>query len=204
MEGMLVASGELGYRQASVRAILDYSGGHRAQFYEEFASKDDCFAQAYEAWMERLGVALLEAAVSAGGWQAGLQAALARLFRFVDERPPIARALFVEVHVAGGRALAKREEMMERLAAALDSARCGIEAELAPPEATGAFVVGGFDACVCEVLTAGDPSRIWDALPELMHLAVGSYFGMKAGEAASDEARAFLESAGAESSEEAE
>lgn len=193
MEGVLIASGELGYRQASVRAILEYSGGHRVQFYKDFASKDDCFAQAYEAWIERLGASLLEAAAAAGEWRAGVQAALTSLFSFVVEKPAIARALFVEVQVAGGPALARREEAVERLAAALDSVRPELDPDAAPPEATGIFVVGGIDACVCEALSGGEPDRIWDSLPELMHLAVGSYFGREAGEAASEEAREVVE-----------
>jgi AcrR family transcriptional regulator len=193
MEGALIAAGEIGYRDASVRTILDYSGGHRAQFYKDFASKDDCFAQAYEVWIERLGADLLEAAITAGGWEAGVRAALASLFEFIVARPAIARSLFVEVQVAGGPALAKREEALERLACAVDSVRDEIDPNELPPAATGDFVIGGIDACVCEVLTAGDPKRIWEAMPELMHLVVGSYFGKEAGEAASDSARAFLE-----------
>lgn len=192
MEGVLVAVGELGYRAASVRTILDYSGGHRRQFYEQFASKEDCFEKAHSAWIGRVGVDLFEAAVAAPSWQQGVQAALARLFQLATQRPPIARALFVEVQVAGGRALAEHNEALERIAEALDSVRGEIEPDQAPPEATGVFVVGGIEACVCDALTAGDPNRIWDALPELMHMAVGSYLSTEAAEAAFEEAKALL------------
>jgi AcrR family transcriptional regulator len=193
MEGALHVVGELGYRGASVRAILEYCGGHRKQFYDHFTSLEDCFERAYETWIERLGVSLLEAAVSAPGWSAGVQGGLTRLFRFVTEKPEIARALFVEVHVAGGAALSVHDEALERLAGALDSVRGEIDAEQAPPEATGIFVVGGIEACVCEVLAEGNQSRIWDALPELMHLAVGSYLGKEAAEEAFEGATLLLE-----------
>jgi len=193
MEGALQVVGELGYRGASVRAVLEYSGGHRRQFYEHFESLEDCFAQAYKAWIERLGVDVLEAAVSAPGWQSAVQAGLVRLFRFVSERPQIARALFVEVEVAGGEPVAKHEEALERLATALDSVRGEIEPEAAPPQSAGMFVVGGIEACVCEVLAGGSEKRVWDSLPELMHLAVGTYLGPAAAEEAFDEARALLE-----------
>ncbi|HWM63076.1 MAG TPA: TetR/AcrR family transcriptional regulator [Solirubrobacterales bacterium] len=193
MEGALIAAGEVGYREASVRAILEHSGGHRAQFYKHFESREDCFAQAYATWVDRLCVDLLEAAASASGWEAGVRAALVELFRFVSGRPAIARALFVEVQIAGEPALSRHEAAVERAAAALDGARAEIEPERAPPEATGVFVVGGIESCVCEVLTAGDPARIWDTLPELMHLAVGSYFDREAAEAAFEEASIMLE-----------
>lgn len=188
MEGALIAAGEVGYRDASVRAILEHSGGHRAQFYEHFESKEDCFAQAYAAWIERLCVEVLEAAAAVPGWQAGVRAAIAGLFQFVVEQPAIARALLVEVQIAGEPALAKHEAAIERLAMALDTVREEIPAAEAPPEATGVFVVGGIESCAVEALSAGEPARVWDALPELMHFAVGSYLGKEAAEAAFEEA----------------
>lgn len=193
MEGVLIASGELGFREVSVRAILEHSGGHRAQFYQHFESKEDCFAQAYAVWIERLCVSLLEAAVATPGWETGVREAIVRLFRFVTERPAIARALFVEVQIAGEPAMARHEAVIDRLAAAIDGARAELEPAEAPPEATGTFVVGGIESCVCEALSAGDPARLWDTLPELMHFAVGSYFGKEAAEGAFERASILLE-----------
>jgi AcrR family transcriptional regulator len=193
MEGVLHVVGELGFRGASVRAVLEYSGGHRKQFYDHFESLEDCFRQAYAAWIERLGVDLLEATLTAGGWQASVRAGLVRLFEFVSERPAIARSLFIEVQVAGGDALAEHDAAVDRLAGALDSVRAEIDADDAPPEATGLFVVGGVEACVCDVLAAGETSRIWNALPELMHMVAGSYLGKEAAEEAFEDAQAFLE-----------
>jgi AcrR family transcriptional regulator len=193
MEGVLVACGELGFRETSVRAILEHSGGHRVQFYQHFESKEDCFAQAYAVWIERLCVSLLEAAATAPGWEAGVREAIMRLFQFVTGRPAIARALLVEVQIAGEPALARHEAAVERLAAAIDSARADIDPAEAPPEATGVFVVGGIESCVGEALSAGDPERVWNALPELMHFAAGSYFGKEEAEGAFERASILLE-----------
>jgi AcrR family transcriptional regulator len=193
MEGVLAACGELGFRETSVRAILEHSGGHRAQFYQHFESKEDCFAQAYGVWIERLCVSLLEAAATTPGWEAGVREAIVRLFQFVTGRPAIARALFIEVQIAGEPALARHEAAVERLAAAIDSARAEVDSDEAPPEATGAFVVGGIESCVSEALGANDPGRLWDTLPELMHFAAGSYFGNGEAEAAFERASVYLE-----------
>jgi AcrR family transcriptional regulator len=193
MEGVLIACGELGFRETSVRTILEHSGGHRAQFYQHFESKEDCFAQAYAVWIERLCVSVLEAAATAPGWETGVREAIVRLFRIVTARPAIARALFVEVQIAGEPALARHEAAVERLAAAIDSARGDIAPAEAPPEATGIFVVGGIESCVCEALSAGDPGRLWDTLPELMHFAAGSYFGKEEAEGAFERASIQLE-----------
>jgi AcrR family transcriptional regulator len=193
MEGVLLAVGELGFRETSVRSILEHSGGHRAQFYKLFENKEDCFARAYAVWIERLCVDLLEAAATTPGWEPGVREAIVRLFRFATTRPAIARALFIEVQIAGEPAMARHEAVVERLAAAVDGARAEIEPAEAPPEATGTFVVGGIESCVCEALGGGDPDRLWDALPELMHFAVGSYFGKEAAEDAFERASILLE-----------
>ncbi|HET9162808.1 MAG TPA: TetR/AcrR family transcriptional regulator [Solirubrobacterales bacterium] len=193
MEGVLLACGELGYRETSVRSILERSGGHRAQFYKDFASKEDCFAQAYATWIERLCVSVLEAAATTPGWEGGVRAAIVRLFQFVAARPAIARALLVEVQIAGEPALARHEAAVERLAATIDSVRADIDPTEAPPEATGVFVVGGIESCAAEALSAGDPGRVWDALPELMHFAAGSYLGKEQAEGAFERASLFLE-----------
>jgi len=193
MEGVLHVVGELGYRAASVRAVLEYSGGHRRQFYDHFDSLEDCFAQAYETWIDRLGVSLLEAAIAESGWRSSVRAGLVQLLQSVTARPEIARALFLEVQVAGGAALIKHDEAVERLAGLLDSVRGEIGADEEPPAPTGVFVVGGIEACVCDALAADEANRLWDALPELMHLAVGSYLGNEAAERALEEAQALLE-----------
>ncbi len=193
MEGALRVVGAMGYRAASVRAVLEYSGGHRKQFYENFDSLEDCFAAAYEEWIKRLGVDLLEAAVATEGWRNGVRAGIARLFRFAIEEPDIARSLFVEVHVAGGRALAAHDEAVEQFAGALDNVRGELDADHAPPAETGFFVLGGIEACVCDALSEGNPNRIWNGLPELMRFVVGSYFDPRAAEEEAEAARAQLE-----------
>lgn len=193
MEGALRVVGERGWRAASVRAVLEYSGGHRKRFYEHFDSLEDCFAQAYATRIDQLGVDLIEAAVPAEGWRESVRAGLVELFRFVAAEPAIARSLFLEVQVAGGPALARHDEAVERLAGLFDGARAEVPAGEEPPASAGAFVVGGVEACVCDVLAAGEPRRLWDALPELMHLAVGSYLGKEAADEELAAARALLE-----------
>ncbi len=196
LEGVLHVVGEVGYRLASVRAVLEYSGSHRRQFYEHFASLEDCFAQACEAWLDRLGVSLLEAAIAANGWRSAVRASVIELLRFVSEKPELARALFVEVQVAGGVALAKHDEAVERLAQLLDGVRSEIEPGEEPPAATGIFVLGGVEAYICDVLAAGDARRVWDALPELMHMIVGSYLGPAAADEELEAAKELLQSSG--------
>lgn len=180
MAAMLEACGELGYRKVSVRAVLERYGGHRVQFYSEFASKAECYEAAYAAEAERLCAALLGAAAAAPDWRAGLRAALGELGRYAGERPAAARGILVEVHVAGGPALAKREELSERLTRAIDSARRETGSRHSPPPMTAAFMVRAIEAAVCAALEAGEPQRFTAAVPELAGMVAAAYFGEEA------------------------
>ena len=187
-----MACGELGYRDAAVSDVLERYGGHRVQFWERFASKEDCFAAAYATWADRLVAQLLTVAVAAGDWRRGVRAALIALLRFAEERPALARALLIEAEIAGGPALAKREQAIHVLGEAIDSAREQAAAEERPPELTGLFVAGGIATFVGEQLAAGRPGAVREGLPELMRFATGPYFGEEAAEAEFEAARAFL------------
>ena len=181
MEAMLIAAGERGYNKVAVRDVLEHYGGHRAQFYELFANKAECYAAAYEWGTRRLSARLLGPAASAGEWRAGLRAALAELARFIGTQPLIAKGLLVEVQGAGGRALAVREAVMERLSRAIDSARRETESRHSPPPVTASFMVGAIDAAVVAALERDDPQSFAAVIPELAHMVVSAYFGEEAG-----------------------
>ena len=89
--------------------------------------------------------------------------------------------------------MAEHDAAIERLILALESVRGDLPEEESPPGTTGLFVVGGIEACVCDVLAAGEVQRIWDTLPELMHLVAGSYLGKEEADEAYEEAQALLE-----------
>lgn len=192
MEAMLVACGELGYRELAIKDVLARSGGHRVQFWQHFADKEECFALAYEAWADRLVAELLAAAAAAADWRGGMRAALVSLFRFLDARPQLARALLLDADVAGDPALAKREQAIGLLGERIDSARAQADPEDAPPPLTGLFVAGGIANHLSEQLAAGTEGAPWKSLPELMRFATAPYFGEEAAEAEFEAARSDL------------
>ncbi len=181
MEAMLIAAGERGYGKVAVRHVLEHYGGHRVQFYDIFADKAECYAAAYELEAERLCGELLVTAATAASWRQGLRAALAELARFARERPLAAKGLLIEVQVAGGRALAVREAVMERLSRAIDSARRETQSRHSPPPVTASFMVSAIDAAVVGAIARGEPQEFASAIPELAYMVVSAYFGEEAG-----------------------
>jgi AcrR family transcriptional regulator len=176
LEAMLETSGELGYRDATVRRVIARSGGTVVQFYRQFRSRRDCFAAAYELELDRLCAALLEVGAGKPSWSEGFAAALAELFDYVAKRPQLSRAIFEEVYVAGGAALVRHEEALERLSGAIDSAHRKTTGSChSPPPVAASFMVGGIEGLVRAKLAAGEAELLPRTLPELMRIAAALY-----------------------------
>lgn len=177
LEAMLVVSGELGYETTTVQDVIDKAKTSRATFYKHFEDKEDCFAKAYEEASEWLYERMTGAAKRQPNWREGLRAAIAELLEFCAHQPEISKALVVEAHAAGGRALTQHNNLMERLSRAIDGARRETPSRQAPPPITATFIVGAIETLVRAKLMDGDAERAPDMLPGILHFVVMQYFG---------------------------
>jgi len=172
---MLEAVGADGYEHASVQAAIERAGIYRQAFYDEFASKEDCYLQALEA-----EAACVEAAIRSGTsqertWRCKMRRALQELLSYFEAHPDVARALVVEVHAAGPRALEVRRAALERAARQVDLARR--EGSGAAPAIAAEGVVAGILAVLHARLARGEDGELLRLLPELAYLATLPYFG---------------------------
>lgn len=174
LDAMLAVVGEQGYERAAVQAVIERAGLYRQAFYDEFASKEDCFGCAYEAAATQLEDEVQEAALARGDWEDQLRAGLGRLLKRLDEDPLRGRALFVEVHPAGGRALQRRQQAMDRAALFLARGRDGaaVRAPALAPEATAAGIHS-----VLHARLASGRTGLRELRGELMYVAVLPYRG---------------------------
>jgi AcrR family transcriptional regulator len=178
-------SGEVGYRKLTVALIIERGGAGRTAFYRHFADRHEAYRAGYEEGIEALAGCLLEAGRQAGTWAEGTGAALDRLAAFVAAEPDYAGGLVAQVHVAGGAALDKRKEVSERLSRAVDGARRETHpSRHSPPPIAGAFIVSAIEQSVIGALGRGAPEEFTATVPELLHLAVSTYFGPDAADGA--------------------
>jgi AcrR family transcriptional regulator len=177
LSATLLGAGELGYRKLTVQEVIERYGGYRLQFYSHFANLGECYLAAYTTHSDRLIARLLEAGASAASWREGLRAALDELGRFASEEPMMARGLMSEVHLAGQPALDHREEVLERLSRAVDSARREIGSRHSPPPLTAPFMVSAIESTVVRALSKGRPGSFVEAVPELERMVAVAYFG---------------------------
>jgi AcrR family transcriptional regulator len=179
LEGMLEAVGRRGYEQTTVQDAIEAAGLYRQAFYDSFSDKEDCYLQALE-----VGATWAEAVMRAGAeveeptWRGRMRGALRGLLEFLDNRPRIGRALLVEVHAAGPRAVEKRTEAMIRAARLIDLAR--EEGDDSAPAISAEAVVAGILAVLHTRLAEEHEDSYELLLPELMYLAVLPYFGADA------------------------
>jgi AcrR family transcriptional regulator len=182
LQGMLEAVGTHGYERTTVQDAIAEAGVYRQAFYDSFRDKEDCYLQALDAGSAWVELAMRDAAVGKTGWRDQLRGALTGLLGFLDEQPATGRALLVEVHAAGPRAVAKRTEAMARASSMMDLARQ--ESDDSAPAISAEAVVAGILAVLHTRLASGQTSGYLRLLPELMYLAVLPFFGIEAASAA--------------------
>jgi AcrR family transcriptional regulator len=179
LEGMLEAVGREGYEQTTVQDAIEAAGLYRQAFYDSFSDKEDCYLQALDAGVARVESAMREAAAAEeAGWRGQMRGSLRGLLGFLDAKPHIGRALLVEVHAAGPRAVERRTGAMARAAKLIDLARS--EGDGDAPAISAEAVVAGILAVLHTRLAAEQGGDFELLLPELMYLAVLPYFGAEA------------------------
>ncbi len=176
LEGMLHSVGSNGYDVTSVRTVLDSTGLYRQAFYDLFPDKDACYLEAFDFGVARLEEQVQAAAAPEKTWQGKLRAGLGALLQALDGEPDLGRALIVEVHAAGPKALEKRSKAMKRITDFIDSARASTGGESPPPIAPEG-IVAGIHAVVHARLATGANEGFRELLPEFMYFAVLPYFG---------------------------
>jgi AcrR family transcriptional regulator len=180
MEAMLEACGERGYRNVTVQDVIDRYGGSRHEFYAHFPNKVECYADAYEFEIELRYETLMEILATEDTWAKGLLQALRQTAALLHEQPALARGLFVEVHVAGGRARRKRAEMITRLTQTLDQARGGhtdTDTDNARPSVTAAFMLGSIRCFVTGAIVRGAPQDFATEVRGLSRLVLSAFPG---------------------------
>jgi len=180
-EAMLLTAGERGYAKATVREVTERARITEDRFHRRFGGKEACFAAAYEEAAEQLAGELLEACRGAASWRDGFQAGLAALLRFVAEQPLLAKALLIEVRAARGEAWVSHQRQVERLTAALDSARSEPGARAAASPMTAGFMAGAIEESLSVEIAAGRAADVERLLPDLTRLATLQFFGSEGG-----------------------
>lgn len=100
---------ERGYASTTVAHVVREAGVSRTTFYEQFASKEACFLEAYRHGVEVLDEDVGRAVAACDGdWRAKLRAGIRAYLESLAAEPLFARTYLLEIHSAGEAALAER------------------------------------------------------------------------------------------------
>ena len=178
LEGMTQAVAEKGYADATVADAVRAARVSRGTFYALFASKEECFLEAYRHGVEVLESRIDAAVRAAGGdWRAQLRAGLRAFLDCLAAEPAFARTWLIEIHAAGPTAQAARDATLRRFA---DRYRSSFEASGAArlPSDDALFVLAaGVDQLACARLRAGALDDLDGLTDTLLACAVAQLVG---------------------------
>lgn len=186
LDAMRDAVVECGYTGLECRPLCRRAGYPNNLFYELFADKEECLLALLEREVAGLAQGVSAAYESKDAWRDRVHAGLGALLEWLDGHPASANVLFVQSLAAGPRVLARRQEVLDRLAQAVDEGRLdgrGRERAKQPPELTAMAVVGGACGLIASHIVTGkdgDAQPIADLLPVLMASIVFPYMGRAA------------------------
>jgi AcrR family transcriptional regulator len=181
-----------GLADATVGAVCKRSRVSRRTFYDLFEDRDDCFLAAFERALGQLALGVLPAYEGTVGpqearstrkgpatpsWRERIRAGLEALLVAFDEQPQLARLCVVETLMGGPAVLARRRELLDALAAAVDEGRREARAGTSPPPLTAESVVGGVLAVIHARLLDPDHEPLAELAPALTGMIVLPYLG---------------------------
>lgn len=156
LRGLADAMHDTGYAGTPVADILKRAGVSRETFYQQFASKLDCFLAAFDLVSGALVDRLAATRDGTGTPLERFERALDAYLDTLASHPAHARLFLVEVYAAGPEAMRRRAAVQQRLADALanlldartdaDRFACGVVVAAVSSMITGPLVAGDADA----------------------------------------------------------
>jgi AcrR family transcriptional regulator len=113
LHAMAEAMAERGYVATPVAEIIRRAGVSRETFYQQFASKQDCFLAGLERAMDGLRAAMSEALSGDGGPIERFERLLGIYLDALAGDPATARLFLIEVYAAGPDVARRRAELQE-------------------------------------------------------------------------------------------
>ncbi len=149
MDAMIATVAYRGYDRTTVERVCQTARVPAAVFEEHFRDKEDCFVQALDELLARIGAEVRGALGSRElPWAARVRAGLRALLAALAANPDGARVLLVECLSAGARAYERHGALLAPLPALLEEGRF----QCVDPEHLPASTSEGLAGGVCAIL----------------------------------------------------
>ena len=179
VNALAVEVAEKGYRPVTVADIVKRAGIARNTFYENFASKEDCFLAAQEMAMSEALRRVVEAAGEIDSWPERVDAGLAAFLEYVAAEPALARACMVEALSAGPAAVRRYEQSLQAFVSLFQLGRGVSPHGKELPTTIEEAIIGGVFWIVYQRLVVGDVDGIEKLRPQVVEFALTPYLGIE-------------------------
>lgn len=176
---------DAGYRALSVDAITAVAGMSRRTFYELFHNKDEAFLSAFDRACSATERIVLEAdAAAPRDMPSRVIAAVGRLTTAMADHPAVTQMCLVEAMAAGNEPLARREQLLQRLAELVTEAATDAQGTPQPPPMMARTIVGGiYDVIHATAIQGALDHRLTALVPDFVYALLVPYLGADAAEA---------------------
>jgi AcrR family transcriptional regulator len=179
-----------GYREVTVAGIVKSAGVARNTFYENFASKEECFLAASDyAGQEAMRRVVEAVRQSPPDWPAQVHDGIGAFLSYAAGESALARVFIVESLSAGPRAAENYERTLRVVVSLFRHGR-----PLSPhgdelPDTLEETIVGGIFWIVYQRIVSGLADDLESLLSELVEFALAPYLGLEAAKLVAEEER---------------
>lgn len=163
LDGLSDSIDERGYRATTVADIVRHARTSKRTFYDQFASKEECFMELLVADNERLGETIQAAVDPEADWHDQIRQAVQSYVRHIDSRPALTLSWIRELPSLGAIARPVQRRGMEPMASLLIqlSTSPGFRRAGLPPmsEPLAVILLGGLRELTALAVEDGRPVR---------------------------------------------
>ncbi|HEY1690208.1 MAG TPA: TetR/AcrR family transcriptional regulator [Solirubrobacteraceae bacterium] len=169
-----------GYERFSAGGVCGRAGVSRRTFYEVFENREDCLAGILTDTEARVEQLMASVGVDGLPWSEQVRMGLWSILCFAESDPALARVCLVESQRAGGVVQRKRQQIVDRLIAAVDGGRSRDAHASLASKLTAEALVGATSSVIAARLMSsgqGGKAAVSGLLGELMGMIVLPYLG---------------------------
>ncbi|HEX5714353.1 MAG TPA: TetR/AcrR family transcriptional regulator [Solirubrobacterales bacterium] len=163
-----------GYPATTIGHITREAGVSRAAFYQQFASKEECFLATYDLAARWFCESVERAVAGEEDWRERIRIGAAEVLRLLGENPLIAHLSAVEAPQAGLAARQRQQAMLGRFAAVL---RAGHPGRAGLPDDLANLLLGGVVSLIARYVDDGRAERLPEATATLVEYLLIPYLG---------------------------
>ena len=89
LDGLAASISERGYRASTVADVVRHARTSKRTFYDQFASKEQCFLELLQDDIEKLGESILAAVEPEADWRQQIRQAVEAYVGYIESRPAI-------------------------------------------------------------------------------------------------------------------